>query len=216
LTTLVATYGDGDEDNVLLAMRRLPYSSLVLVGTTEEREPAGLEELRRLEAVAGHELVFERLSSQDFMGMVDDISEIMSGLQKSDRHDCELIISIGGGPKLVADAALFAAFRMGVPAFHVSDRLVRLPVMKGVTARNRFTHLQSQFIETLDRPRTLAGMEQSLQTQSRQSVERVMRDLKKMGIVSARLDSGGIILSLTDEGEEVRRVLAASNGPGKR
>lgn len=216
MTILVATYGEGDEDNILLAMRRLPYSRLVLVGTAEEREPAGLEELRTLESVAGHELVFERVSSQDFMEMVDDISEIMSELQKSDRHDGELAISIGGGPKLVADAALFAAFRMGVPAFHVSDRVVRLPVMKGVTARSRFTNLQSRFIESLDRPQTLDGMEESLQPQSRQSVERIMRDLKKMGLVSARLDSGIVILSLTDEGEEVRRVLIASKGSGKR
>jgi hypothetical protein len=212
LRTLVATFGEGDVEKTLLAMRRLPYDRLVLIGAMDDDEPAGLAELRRLESMSGHEVVFERTSSSGFMDLVDDVSEVISRTRRPGQERDEVVMSIGGGTKLMADAALFAAFRMGVAAYHVSDRVVRLPIMRGVTARNRFTPLQTQFIETLGRPRMLKDVEETLRPQSKQSVEKIMRDLRRIGLVSAKLESGKVTVMLTDEGHEVRRALAASDG----
>lgn len=209
---LVSTFGEGDVDRTLLAMRRLPYDKLVLIGEPGVEGSTGLAELRRLESLAGQDIPLERIDTSEFMELVDGISDVISRLEKDDGRRNEVMLNISGGTKLMADAALFAAFRMGVPAYHVSDRVVRLPVMKGVTARNRFTALQAEFVALLTRPCTLQEMGRRLPRNSRQSLERIMRELRTMGLVSARLDSGQVTISLTDEGHEVRRALAASNG----
>jgi len=213
LRTLVATFGEGDVEKTLVAMRHLPYDRLVLIG--EDEEPGGLVELRRLESLTGHEVLFERIGAPDFMGLVEEVSDVISKASHPDGSRGEVILNISGGTKLMADAALFAAFRLGVQTYHVTDRVVRLPVMKGVTAKNRFTPLQAQFIRSLESKCSLADMEQVLQPHSRQSLERIMRDLRKMGLVSAKLESGQVMVSLTEDGHEVRRALAAANGSNK-
>lgn len=216
MRVLVATFSDGDAERTLLAMRSLPYDRLVLIGEDGEDEPEGLSEIRRLESLAGQEVLLERVGTSDFMELVDDISDLVSRLGKTNGRANDLVLNISGGTKLMADAALFAAFRMGVPAYHVTDRVVRLPIMKGVTARSRFTPLQTQLVRALESPCTLPELGARLGQQSKQSLERVMRELRRMGLVSAKLESGQVALSLTSEGHEVRRALAASNGTSGR
>ncbi len=210
MRTLISTFAEGDLDRTLLAMRRLPYDRLVLVGHAADGEPPELVELRRLESLTGNEVAFERLSSDDFMDLVDELSDLVSRLSRQRERAGSLVMNISGGTKLVADAALFAAFRMGVPAYHVTDKVVGLPVMRGVTARNRFTPLQAAFVSTIWDGATIAEMEERLTPQSRQSLERVMRELRGMGLVSARLESGQVSVSLTVDGHEVQRALALS------
>lgn len=208
MRTLVATIGDGDSSNVLMAMRRLPYDRLVLIGERGE-EPPGLADIRRMESMTGNEVQFVQVDTGRFMDLVDEVCEVVSGLSGGRG---EVVMNISGGTKLLADAALFAAFRLGVPAYHVTDRVVRLPVMKGVTARNRFTPLQSQFVSRLAEPSSIPELVKAMPPHNKQSVERVMRELRRMGLVSARLESARVAVSLTDEGQEIRRALAASEG----
>ena len=208
MRTLVATIGDGDSGNVLMAMRRLPYDRLVLIGERGE-EPPGLADIRRMESMTGNEVKFVQVDTGRFMDLVDEVCEVVSGLSGGRG---EVIMNISGGTKLLADAALLAAFRLGVPAYHVTDRVVRLPVMKGVTARNRFTPLQSQFVSRLTEPSSIPELVKAMPPHNKQSVERVMRELRRMGLVSARLESARVAVSLTDEGHEIRRALAASEG----
>jgi DNA-binding HxlR family transcriptional regulator len=215
LRALVATFGEGDEDKVLMAMRCLPYDRLVLVGEAGE-EPSGLAALRRMESMAGNEAGFVQVGAGDFMGLVDELCELVTGLARPEGGRCDVVMNVSGGTKLLADAAMFAAFRLGVPAYHVTDRVVRLPVMKGVTARNRFTSLQAQFISRLGGPASIPELVEAMPPHNKQSLERVMRELTKMGLVSARLESMRVVVSLTEEGHEIRRALAASNVGGGR
>ena len=210
MRTLVATFGEEDSHNVLMAMRRLPYDRLVLIGERGE-EPPGLADIRRVESMTGNEVQFVQVDTGRFMDLVDEVCEVVSGLSGGRG---EVVMNISGGTKLLADAALFAAFRLGVPAYHVTDRVVRLPVMKGVTARNRFTPLQSQFVSRLAEPSSIPELVKAMPPHNKQSVERVMRELRRMGLVSARLESARVAVSLTDEGHEIRRALAASEGRG--
>ena len=213
MRTLVSTFGDGDLETVLLAMRSLPYDRLVLIGEERDDEPEGLAELRKLESMTGNEVLYERVDATGFMGLVEDISELIDRVAGSNGGRDDVVLNISGGTKLLADAALFAAFRLGVPTYHVTERMVRLPVMKGVTAKNRFTQLQSIFISSLEGPRTIADMVGALPPHSKQSLERVMRELKGMGLVSAKLENTKVVVSLTADGHEVRKALVASNGP---
>lgn len=212
MRTLVSTFGEGDVESTLQAMRHLPYDRLVLVGEPGDGEPSGLAELRRLESMTGHEVRFERIDADDFMELVEGICGLIASLSRDVAGRGDVVLNISGGTKLTADAALFAAFRLGVPAYHVTDRVMRLPVMKGVTARNRFTPLQSQFIAHLAEPSSIPDLIEAMPPHNKQSVERVMRELRRMGLVSARLESARVAVSLTDEGHEIRRALAASEG----
>lgn len=214
MRTLVSTFGDGDLERVLLAMRSLPYDRLVLIGGPRKDEPEGLAELRRLESMTGNDVSFERVDSPDFMGLVEEISELISRVAGLNGGLSDVVLNISGGTKLMADAALFAAFRLGVPTYHVTEKVVRLPVMRGVTARNRFTPLQSLFISSLEGPRTIADMVRALPPHSKQSLERVMRELRNMGLVHAMLENAQVLVSLTADGHEVRRALAASARSG--
>ncbi len=212
MRVLVSTFGDGDLDKVLLAMRSLPYDRLMLIGEACDEEPEGLQELRRLESMTGNEVRFEQVDTAGFMELVEDISGLIDGVARSNGGLKDVVLNISGGTKLMADAALFAAFRLGIPTYHVTERVVRLPVMKGVTARNRFTQLQSSFISSLEGPKRIADLVQALPPHSKQSLERVMRELKRMGLVCPRLEDSQVVVSLTADGHEVRKALAASSG----
>lgn len=212
MRVLVTTCGDDDLERVLMAMRCLPYDRLVLLCDGKGRDPEGLPELRRLESMTGHEVEVERVDTSDFMELVEDISESLARLSRSAGAQNEVVLNISGGSKLLADAALFAAFRLGMPTYHVTERVVKLPVMRGVTARNRFTQLQSRFVMALDGPRTIQELVEDLRPHSKQSLERVMRELRGMGLVCPRLESAQVVASLTEDGHEVRKALVASNG----
>lgn len=209
---LVATCGDGDLEKTLMAMRCLPYDRLVLVCEDDGHDPDGLSEIKRLESMTGHDVDVERVRTSDFMELVEDISTCFMRLMRSGGVQNEVVLNISGGAKLLADSALFAAFRLGVPTYHVTDRVVKLPVMRGVTAKNRFTQLQSQFVMALAGPKTMQELVHDLRPHSKQSLERVMRELRKMGLVCPRLESAQVVAALTEDGHEVRKALAATNG----
>lgn len=212
MRVLVSTFSDGDLEKVLLAMRNLPYDNLVLIGEAGAEETKDLRELRRLESMTGNEVRFEQVDASDFMGLVEEIAGVIESVARPNGGRDEVVLNISGGTKLMADAALFAAFRLGIPTYHVTERTVRLPVMKGVTARNRFTQLQSLFISSLESPRRIADLVDALPPHGKQSLERVMRELKVMGLVCPRLEDSQVVVSLTADGHEVRKALDASNG----
>ena len=79
MRVLVSTFADGDDEKVLLAMRKLPYDSLPLL-VAEDVEGPSLERIRRLEDLSGHEVSILTIETGGFMSMVDSISEELSAL----------------------------------------------------------------------------------------------------------------------------------------
>src|SRR5512136_1890405 len=132
-------------------MKRLPYEKLILVGDVAAEESEGFRGIRRVEEMAGNDVEFEPVTVDDFMGAVDEISDTISRHMRdpSTGGRNQVVLNIGGGGKLLGDAALFAAFRLGVEAFICEGRFARLPVLEGVTVANRFTVLQIHFINAV-------------------------------------------------------------------
>jgi DNA-binding transcriptional ArsR family regulator len=213
LRVLVSTFGRGDLDKTLLAMRSLPYEVLVLIGEPGADQSEDFKHIAGLESMSGHQLLYEELDDDDFGEVVDHICQIVArhGYHNGTRSDVS--INIGGGPKLMGNAALLCAFRMGVPAYHIDKDCLRLPVMSGVTAVARFTPLQVRFITSLREPGSISDIAARMGNLSKQSVERLMRETRKAGIVEAALESGSVRVSLTKEGAEVAKALNASAGP---
>jgi len=209
LKVLISTFGRDDFEKVVQAMRRLPYERLVLVGGSEAAESMALARIKELEELSGHEVTDEIVPESGFMEIVDAMSEILEKHSREARgRRNEIILNISGGDKLLGDAALFAAFRLGVETYHCDERLTKLPVLKGLTAKDRFTPSQVRFIKGVDGPSVpFDRLVESISPGNRQPVERVMRELKKAGLIETEVMSGKIVITLSESGAEVARAI---------
>jgi biotin operon repressor len=203
---LISTFGSEDADRVLQAMRQLPYDKLVLVGDDRVQESDAFARLNNLEEMAGHTIDFETVDHDDFMALVDGVSETLS--RHGDSGKNQVVLNISGGSKLLGDAALLAAFRVGVETFHIDDRVTKLPVLRGATARDRFTPSQVKLIELIgDQDPALGDLITGMLPSSRQSAERVVRELRKQGMLISEVRDSKVHLSLSPTGLEVLRAV---------
>lgn len=206
---LTSTFRDGDDEKILLAMRSLPYDRLVLFGHDDAEGPS-LEKFRRLERLSGHEAGFREIGTASFMEMVDSISEELAdlGSDKETGSRNEVTLNISGGSKIMGDAALLAAFRLGVEAYHCDRVVIKLPVLRGATAKDRFTGLQVRLLDIMaDREKPLAEVIRAMQPNSKASSERTIRELRRLRLIKVRSEGGQVHLGLSSEGLEVARAV---------
>ena len=213
MRVLVSTFGGDDYAKVLSAMKALPYEKLVLVGEASAEDAQGFGKLRRLEEMSGHGLDFEPIETSGFMETVEGICEVLIRFSKdpeSGRPNL-VMLNISGGSKLIGDAALFSAFRLGKEAYHCDERVTKLPVLNGATAVDRFSTSQVNFIMSIrDGVMPFDELLQTLQPVGRQAGERILRIMRKEGLVEAELRAGRIHVALTAEGLELARNLRAT------
>ena len=206
MRVLVSTFGPEDADRVLQAMRQLPYDKLVLVGDDRVLESDAFTRINDLEEMAGHTIDFETVDQDDFMALVDGVSEILSRYGDSGKN--HVVLNISGGAKLLGDAALLAAFRVGVETFHIDDRITKLPILRGATARDRFTPSQVRLIEMIgEQNPALGDLITGMAPSSRQSAERVVRELRKQEMLISEVRDSKVHLHLSPTGLEVLRAV---------
>jgi hypothetical protein len=212
LRILISTFGPGDAGKVLQAMAALPYDQLILVAERPGEECDGLERIARLEDLIGRSVGFERIVSTEFMHVVDEICEVLDTHSKDTRTGArnDLLLNISGGSKILGDAALFAAFRLGVAAYHCDGRITRLPVIHGATAVDRFTKLQSKLLVAIGDGATLPEVVDRMQPSGKQAAERVIRELRKQGLLASEIVPGKVRLVLTSQGAEAARAIRAA------
>lgn len=207
---LASTFKQGDLEKVLQAMRSLPYDRLLLIGLQGVEECEDLSRIQHLEEMAGHPVELVVAEDGDFMGMVGQMAEELSK-RMNGRHGAvrdTVILNISGGPRMLGDAALLAAFELGVEAYHVNGRVTRLPVIRGATARGRFSRNQARMIEALGTGEvTLDGLAKTMDPIGRQAVDRMIRELKRENLIGSRGENGKVILWLTAPGREVLRAI---------
>lgn len=121
---LVATFGF-DERRVLPALRLLAYDELVLVLGRDSMKSAGFARLRALEPTL-YGLVVD---PYDFADCLGSTAKCLGNLVRSGRAPR---VSVSGGTKILAAAALLAAFQEGVEAWYCDPDPIRLPVLRGV------------------------------------------------------------------------------------
>ena len=210
MRVLLSTFGLDDVDKVLCAMRALPYDQLVLIGPGSIQESDGYRRLCDLEEMSGHSVEMELIEGTEFMVLVDEISGAIERRMggRSRGSNGHILMNISGGEKLLGDAALFAAFRMGVEAYHCDKIVTKLPVLRGATAKDMFTPSQSEMILGIgDGPQELERAYSFAGSVSRQAAERVIRELKRGGLMRSEAREGKIFDELTATGLEVLRGL---------
>jgi len=210
LRVLVSTFKQGDLDKVLQAMRSLSYDRLALIGMPGIKECEDLRRIKHLEEMAGHHVEISVTEDGDFISIVSQVADALAK-RMNGRHGRErdvVILNISGGSKLLGDAALLAAFELGLEAYHVNGKVTRLPIVRGATARDRFSKNQRRMVEGIGRGSvTLDGLAKTMEPMSRQGVDRVIRELKAQGLIGSRGESGKVLLWLTPPGLEVLRAL---------
>jgi hypothetical protein len=211
LRVLISTFGKGDLEKILLAMRRLPYDRLVLMGGKDAEESDDFKQIQDLEAMVDHEVGVETVDEDGFMTIVNDVSDILQRhiLDPKAGTRNEVRLNISGGNKILGDAALFAAFRTGVEAYHCDARVVRLPVIREATAVDKYTPNQVRFIAGMgDGWETLTDVRERMTPAiGRSATDRVIRELRKGGLLQSEVRSGEVHLSLTEDGEDVSRSI---------
>ncbi|MBN1676937.1 MAG: hypothetical protein JW880_00200 [Candidatus Thermoplasmatota archaeon] len=210
MRVLASTFKQGDVEKILEAMRSLPYDRLVLIGMPGFEECEDLKRIERLEEMARRKVEVSFTEESDFKDIVAQVAETLARYLRSSR-DSEggsVVLNISGGSKLLGDAALLAAFELGVEAYHIDGRVTRLPVIRGATIRDRFTKNQARMIEAIGKDTlTLEDVVSRMQPMSRQTVDRVIRELKRDRLIDSRGDGGKVMLWLTPPGREVLRAL---------
>ena len=207
---LVSTFRQGDYERVLQAMRSLPYERLVLIGYEDMIESGDLKAISQLEEISGNQIETELLDGTDFMGTVNEIADTLSARMRPHGPGPmpSVILNISGGTKLLGDAALLAAFRIGVETYHVDKRVTRLPVIRGATALDRFTQGQIRMIEAIGTSSlTFDELMERMQPVSRQAAERVIRELKREDLIESGVENGKVSVRLSRSALEVHKVL---------
>ncbi|HEX9908533.1 MAG TPA: hypothetical protein VGB78_08760 [Thermoplasmata archaeon] len=210
MRVLVSAYEDGDLEKVLLAMRSLPYDQLVIVGQGNSAESKGLETIKELEEMAGHMVIVETLADTEFLPLVDAFTELISTYSTDARTRTRnrVTLNISGGSRLLGAASLFAAFRLGVEAYHCDGTVTKLPIMKDVRPTSVFTEAQTKLLCSLCQDwLTLDEIVARAKPPSRQAGERVLRELRKYGLLRAKVEGGRILLALSDAGAEAQRIV---------
>ncbi len=189
---LLTTFGF-DETKVLRAMRGLSYDRLVVLLGEDALEGPGYAHIARLESLAGRVATPVTVDVFDFSAcfraVAAQIQDVQSALGRP-------ILNVSGGTKVLADAAILAAFHHGVEAYHCEDDLVRLPVLVGVDVGERFTPTQRAVLRTLRRGDTVRDLAARSPGINPQSVRRAVNALLRMGLLDQWLDAGRLRLDV--------------------
>ncbi len=207
---LASTFRQGDLEKILQAMRSLPYDRLLLIGITGIEDCEDAKRLTHLEEMAGHHVEFEVADDDGFMNIVGKVAGGLASRMNGRHNDGidSLILNISGGSKLLGDAALLAAFELGIETYHVNGRVTRLPVIQGATARDRFTRNQARMLEAIGQASvTLEDLVTAMEPISRQAVDRIIRELRKEDLINSKAENGRVILWLSPPGLEILRAV---------
>ena len=127
--TLIATMGF-DERHVLPALRLMPYDRLVIVAGRETFRSTGFRKLKALEPSL-------RSVPVDPFDLAGSLEALRRTILDAGR-DGTVRISVSGGTKILASAAILAAFQQGVEAWYCDPEPVRLPILHGLRLNEAF------------------------------------------------------------------------------
>ena len=203
---LISTFGF-DPEKVLRALRWLGYDRLaVIAGGKSLREP-GLRKLEAAERASGGTLEVLTVDPFDFRSCFEGAVRAIRRHRKSGR---EVRMNVSGGTKVVADAALLAAFQEGVEAWYCEDEPLKLPVLKGVSFADGLTAAQRDVLAIVERPRAVAQIVSRLRDQghAERAAQVAINGLRDQGLVTITLRDGAAIVSVDPRAEWFVRTLS--------
>ncbi len=188
-------------------MRMLAYDKLVVITGQDSLQKKGYNRLLEIESSAPNSMETIVVDVFDFMDCFRKVDETIA---KYDLPGNEVILNISGGTKVLSDAALLAGFQNGIKTFHCEEDLIELPVIIGFSVTERFTPLQRGLLREMSAPVEVKKLEAKLTKKGYplSSVQRAVRELKKLDILGVDLSKKGIHLYLKESHQYFREALA--------
>ncbi len=189
--TVLATFGF-DERRVLPALRLFPYDELVLLAGKASLRTKGFLRLRNLEPGLHAVLV----NPFDFAACLDAACrEIFDAA----RGGGSVRVSVSGGTKILAAAAMLAAFQEGVEAWYCDPEPIRLPVLRGVRIVDVLSERDLLMADLL---RELLPLEDIVQLAAdhglgHAAAYQAIKELTVRGLAERRLASGRVLIGPT-------------------
>lgn len=201
---LISTFGP-DPENTLASMRTLPYQKLALVLSEEGIDTPAYRRLMDAELKSNgivETIIVDEFDLKDcFRGITDYVLALSSGKKKKKEND-KISINISGGSKIMGDAALLAAFQMGIPAYHCENtKTIRFPVIQGISLRDRLSDSQIAVLKQMGMRDTIDDIARKIGSKlTEETIRKSLRKLRKMGIIKTVPTEGKILVELTEPG----------------
>ncbi len=212
---LLSTFGP-DPENVLAAMRALPYEKLVLVIAQGDEGTAGFKKIKESEEKSGgtiDTLIVDEFDLKDcFRKIVDYIQDNRASKAKGKEIVNAFSVNISGGPKIMGDSALLAAFHLGLPAYHCDKaNTIKFPIITGVSLRDRFTESQIEVLKQMGIRDTVDDISSKVgNSLTEETVRKALRRLRKLGVVRTIASDGKLVVELTEAGIFILETLNRS------
>ena len=138
---LICTFGK-DPKRIFSALRVHKYDQLILILEYGVQDTSEFKKVLELEKINPSQPDIITVNPNNFMECYKSIEKTII----HHPHD-EIILNISGGTKLLSIASILSAFNLGIHAYHYeSERLVKVPVFKGVTIKERLTSEQIEIL----------------------------------------------------------------------
>ncbi len=204
--TLVATMGF-DERHVLPALRLMPYDRLVIVAGRDTLRSEALRRLRAIEPTL-HSVTVDPF---DLVGSL----EVLRRTVFDAARDGPVRLSVSGGTKILASAAILVAFQQGVEAWYCDPEPIRLPVLHGFRLGEAFPPSERLAARLLRGPVPLERLVAAMSSHgvSRRTALGSVRALASKGLVVLEPKMGRAIVRPSDRFDLFRAHLREE--PGK-
>jgi hypothetical protein len=190
------------------ALRVLAYDRLVLVVGEGVEDDRSYRLILQMESFSRDPVTSVTVNPFDFR----ECFTTMNGLIASyNRPPHRVVVSIAGGTKLLTNAALLAAFQNGVEVYHVEDEPLKLPVILGLTVRDRFTETEIEVVRALREGESLEDLRRRLLALGHDdaSLRKCFQRLQQAGVVRLDLQDGKVVVQWPQEAHLLREVLLA-------
>lgn len=183
--TLIATMGF-DERHVLPSLRLMAYDRLVIVAGRDTFRSRGFRRLGGLEP----DLRAVRVDPFDLEASLSSIRETIRWASR----DGPVRISASGGPKLLTNAAILAAFQEGIEGWYCDPEPVRLPVLRGVRLEDAFSPAERAVAHLLRQPLPYDRLVTAVSGQgfARRTARAAVRSLAAKGLLDLASEEGGV------------------------
>jgi hypothetical protein len=183
--TLICTFGF-NEKKIFAAMRSIRYNRLVLVAGKDVLELKEYKLMVALEGKGGGTVETVTVDPFDFA----ECYNRMNGAIRKHMAGGEVVLNISGGTKILADAAILAAFQNGVEAYHCDETTIKLPVMRGVRFEDAFSEDDVRIMKKFEEGDTVKSLAIKLSGVSDASLRKSLKNLEKLGVIVPVLEKG--------------------------
>lgn len=202
MKALVCTFGF-DDGKIVEAIRSISHDELYIITGVDNLEQNSY--LRLVELCDRLHRPIETITT-DLFDLSKSFVTVLTLVKRLKSEGKEVKMNISGGLPLLTDAALLAAFNEGIVTYYVNDGVLQLPVLKNVTIDERLSKDQKDMLvqigegQAIDKLRLPSGYWSN-------DVNRILLDLKNIGMIKVNMENGSVHASHTSEGDAVYRWL---------